>query len=40
MVGGKWIVWNRKFPGIDVESLMNRARISAKKLWVKMEKIR
>ncbi|MBI3195171.1 MAG: putative aminohydrolase SsnA [Ignavibacteriae bacterium] len=36
MVGGKWIVWNREFPGIDVESIMSKARISAMKLWKRM----
>ncbi|MBI5216926.1 MAG: putative aminohydrolase SsnA [Ignavibacteriae bacterium] len=39
MVGGKWIVWNRQFPGIEVESIMNKARKSAKKLWERLRKL-
>ena len=40
MVNGKWIVWNRQLPGIDVQDVMARATKAAKKLWKNMERLK
>ncbi len=39
MVNGKWIVWNRQMPGIDIQSVKEKAAVAAKKLWKKMERL-
>lgn len=38
MVGGKWVMKNRKIPGVDEDQILARSRQLAKKLWMKMEK--
>jgi len=39
MVGGKWVMKNRKLPGIDENRIFVKSRQLARKLWMKMEKI-
>ncbi len=39
MVGGKWVMKNRKIPGIDENKIFAKSRQLARKLWKKMEKI-
>ncbi|TAK59825.1 MAG: putative aminohydrolase SsnA [Bacteroidetes bacterium] len=36
MVNGKWIVWNRELPGVDVQSVIEKSAKIAKRLWEKM----
>jgi len=38
MVGGKWVMQNRKIPGIDENKIFAKSRQLARKLWMKMEK--
>lgn len=38
MVGGKWVMKNRKIPGIDEDAIFAKSRQLARKLWMKMEK--
>jgi cytosine/adenosine deaminase-related metal-dependent hydrolase len=37
MVGGKWVLWNRRHPVIDDESVMMKAREVADRVWNKLE---
>jgi putative selenium metabolism protein SsnA len=37
MVGGQWVLWNRRHPVMDEESVMERAREVAGRLWKKLE---
>ena len=39
MVGGKWVMKNRKIQGINEEAIFAKSRHLARKLWKKMEKI-
>jgi putative selenium metabolism protein SsnA len=36
MVGGKWVLWNRMHPTIDVDAVMTKAREAAGRLWKKL----
>ena len=36
MVGGKWVMKNRKIPGIDEEQILAKSRQLAKTLWLKI----
>ncbi len=36
MISGKWILWNRVFPGLDVDAVMRKAAGVTAKLWEKM----
>jgi putative selenium metabolism protein SsnA len=36
MVGGKWVMQNRKIPGIDENKIFAKSRQLARKLWMKM----
>ncbi len=38
MVGGKWVMKNRKIPGIDENRVFAKSQQLARKLWMKMEK--
>ncbi len=38
MVGGKWVMKNRKIPGIDEDQIFARSRQLARKLWRRMER--
>lgn len=38
MVGGKWVMKNRKIVGVDEDQIFARSRQLAKKLWTKMER--
>jgi putative selenium metabolism protein SsnA len=38
MVGGKWVMKNRKIPGIDENTIFAKSQQLARKLWMKMEK--
>lgn len=37
MVGGRWVMKNRKIPGIDEEKIFAKSRQLARKLWQRME---
>jgi hypothetical protein len=37
MVGGKWVLWNRRHPMIDEASVMKMARKVAGRLWKKLQ---
>jgi hypothetical protein len=37
MVGGNWVMIDRKLPGIDEGQVFAKSRQLAKKLWMKME---
>jgi putative selenium metabolism protein SsnA len=37
MVGGNWVMIDRKLPGIDEDQVFAKSRQLAKKLWMKME---
>ena len=37
MVGGKWVLWNRRHPMIDEGAVMKRAQDVAWRLWKKLE---
>ena len=39
MVGGNWVMKNRKIIGIDENKIFEKSRQIAKKLWKKMEKL-
>jgi cytosine/adenosine deaminase-related metal-dependent hydrolase len=39
MVGGKWVMKNRKIPGINEAEIFARSREIAKSVWKKMAKI-
>jgi putative selenium metabolism protein SsnA len=39
MVGGKWVMKNRKIIGVDENKVVERAQQVAKKLWRRMEKL-
>jgi putative selenium metabolism protein SsnA len=39
MVGGKWVMKNRKIPGINEDEIFARSRQLSKKLWRRMENI-
>lgn len=39
MVGGKWVVKNRVVVGFDIESIYEKSKKAAKKLWNKMDKL-
>ena len=36
MIGGKWVMENRKVIGIDVERIYSEADKKSKKMWIKM----
>lgn len=38
MVGGRWVMKNRKIPGIDENKIFAKSQRLARKLWMKMEK--
>lgn len=38
MVGGKWIMEDRRILGVDIPSVYEKAQAAAKKLWKRMEK--
>jgi cytosine/adenosine deaminase-related metal-dependent hydrolase len=38
MVGGKWVMKNRKILGIDENNIFAKSQQLARKLWMKMEK--
>ena len=38
MVGGKWLMKDRKIPGIDEDQIFARSQQLARKLWMKMER--
>ncbi len=38
MVGGKWVMKNRKILGVDEKKILAKSQLVAKKLWKKMEK--
>jgi cytosine/adenosine deaminase-related metal-dependent hydrolase len=40
MVGGKWVMKNRKIRGINEDEIFAKSRQLARKLWKRMEKIR
>ncbi len=39
MVGGKWVMKNRKILGLDEKKILAKSQQAAKKLWKKMEKM-
>lgn len=38
MVGGKWVMRERRIPGVDVEDVYSAAQEKSKKMWIKMMK--
>lgn len=36
MVGGKWVLRERRIPGVDVEDVYSAAQEKSKKMWIKM----
>lgn len=36
MVGGKWVMRERRIPGVDVEDVYSAAQEKSKKMWIKM----
>jgi len=39
MIGGRWVLRERRFPDLDVGAVASRARVAAAELWQRMERV-